>query len=172
MWLGAYWLRGFQCHGSHFTLRSALAHVHTPYLYLRNGLTDCAQICCEFVTQSAVTQSVCGVGGLHGGRFARWAVCTVGGLRDWRFAQLAVCAVGGLRGGWRFSCLAVCAVGGLRGWRCDVRTQPLPVTVRPPPPVTVRPPPPPPPTRVTHRVRVVNCIGRLAGRRPGDRSVT
>ena len=129
----------FTCHGSHFTLRSASAHVHTPYLYLRNGLTDCAQICCEFVAQS-----VCSVGGLRGGRFARWAVCAVGGfarwavcavgdlcggrfarlavyavggLRGWRFARLAVCAVGGLRGGWRFGQLAVCAVGGLRGWR-------------------------------------------------------
>ena len=46
----------FTCHGLHFTLRSARAHVHTPSLYLRNGFADCAQICCEFVTQSAVTQ--------------------------------------------------------------------------------------------------------------------
>ena len=114
----------FTCHGSHFTLRSARAHVHTPYLYIRNGLADCAKICCVFVTQSAVTQSVCAECGLRGGRFARWAVCAVGGLRSgrfarlagWRFAWLVVCAVGGLRG-WRFARLAVCAVGGLRGWR-------------------------------------------------------
>ena len=116
----------FTCHGSHFTLRSARAHVHTSYLYLRNGLSDCAQICCVFVTQWAVTQSVCAVSGLRGGRFARWAVRAVGGLRGWpvavcavgrwRFARLAVCAVGGLRG-WRFARLAVCAIGGLRGWR-------------------------------------------------------
>ena len=111
----------FTCHGSHFSLRSARAHVHTPYLYLRNGLADCAQICCEFVTQSAVTQSaarwaVCAVGGLRGGRFARWAVCAVGGLRGERFARWAVCATRGLRG-WRFAQLAVCAVGGLRSWR-------------------------------------------------------
>ena len=101
----------FTCHGSHFTLRSARAHVHTPYLYLRNGLADYAQICCEFVAQS-----VCAVGGLRGGRFARWAVCAVGGLRGGRFARWAGCAVGGLRG-WRFTRLAVCAVGGLRGRR-------------------------------------------------------
>ena len=114
----------FTCHGSHFTLQSARAHVHTPYLCLRNGLADYAQICCAFVTQSAVIRSACAVGGLRGGQFARWAVCAIGGLRDWRFARLAVCAVGGLRG-WRFARLAVCAVdvcavggfGGLRGWR-------------------------------------------------------
>ena len=101
----------FTCHGSHFTLRSGSAHMHTPYLYLRNGLADCAQICCEFVAQS-----VCAVGGLRGGRFARLAVCAVGGLRGgWRFGQLAVWAVGGL-GSWRFGQLAVCAVGGLRDW--------------------------------------------------------
>ena len=88
----------FTCHGSHFTLRFARARVHTPYLYLRNGLADCAQICCAFMTQSAVTQSVCAVGGLRGWRFARLAVCAVGGLRGWRFARLAVCAVGGWRG--------------------------------------------------------------------------
>ena len=106
----------FTCHGSHFTLRSALAHVHTPYLYLRNGLADCAQICCEFVTQSAVTQSVCAVGGLRYWRFAQLAVCAVGGLRGWRFARLAVCAVvGGLRG-WRFAQLAVCAIGDFARW--------------------------------------------------------
>ena len=95
----------FTCHGSHFTLRSARAHVHTPYLYLRNGLADCAQMCCEFVSESAVTQSVCAVGGLRGWpvgglrgcRFARLAVCAVGSLRDWRFARLAVCVIGGLR---------------------------------------------------------------------------
>ena len=110
----------FTCHGSHFTLRFARARVHTPYLYLRNGLTDCAQICCAFVTQSAVTQSVCAVGGLRGWRFAQWAVCAVGDLRGWRFARMAfarfaVCAVGGLRvGGLRGGCV-VCAVGGLRG---------------------------------------------------------
>ena len=69
---------------------------------------------CAFVTQSAVTQSVCAVGGLRGWRFARLAVCAVGGLRGWRFARLAVCAVGGLRG-WRFARLAVCAVGSWRG---------------------------------------------------------
>ena len=118
----------FTCHGSHFTLRSARAHVHTPYLFLRNGLADCAQLCCEFVAQS-----VCAVGGLRGGRFARLAVCAVGGLRGWRFARwLAVCAVGGLRSerfaqravyatgglrGGRFTRLAVCAIGGLRDWR-------------------------------------------------------
>ena len=113
----------FTCHGSHFTLRSARAHVHTPYLYLRNGLADCAQICCEFVAQS-----VCAVGGLRGGwRFAQLTVCAVGGLRSgrvyaigglrgWRFARLAVCAIGGLRD-WRFARLAVCAIGGLRGGR-------------------------------------------------------
>ena len=120
----------FTCHGSHFTLRSARAHVHTPYLsYLRKGLADCAQICCAFVTQSAVTQSVCAVSGLRGGwftRLARLAVCAVGGLHGWRFARLTVCAVGGLRGwrlrGWRFafggSRLAVCV------WRfalCSLR---------------------------------------------------
>ena len=131
----------FTCHGSHFTLRSARAHVHTPYLYLRNGLGDCAQICCVFVTQSTVTQSVCAVGGLRCGRVARWAVYAVDGLRGWRFARLAVggwrgwrlarlavCAIGGL-GGWRFAVCAVgglrggcvvCAVGGLRGWRFAV----------------------------------------------------
>ena len=109
----------FTCHGSHSTLRSARAHVHTPHLYLRNGLADCAQIWCAFVTQS-----VCAVGGLRGWRFARLAVCAVGGLRGWRFARLAVCAVGGLRGGW-FPRLAVCAVcvwwfafGGLRLEAC------------------------------------------------------
>ena len=75
----------FTCHGSHFTLRFALTRVHTPYLYLRNGLADCAQICCAFMTQSAVTQSVCAVGGLRG-------------LRGWRFARLVGCAVGGWRG--------------------------------------------------------------------------
>ena len=127
----------FTCHGPHFTLRSARAHVHTSYLHLRNGLADCAQICCAFETQSAVTQSVCAVGGWRVGQFARLAVCAVGGLRSWRFARLAVCAVGGLRGwrlrcwrfarlavcavgclrGGRFARLAVCAVGGLRGWR-------------------------------------------------------
>ena len=94
------------CHGSHFTLRSARAHVHTSYLYLRNGLADCAQICCVFVTQSAVTQSVCAVSGLRGGRFARWAVCAVGGSRGGRFARLA----GGRLRGWRFARLAVRAV--------------------------------------------------------------
>ena len=88
----------FTCHGSHFTLRFARARVHTPYLYLRNGLADCAQICCAIMTQSAVTQSVCAVGGLRGWRFARLAVCAVGGLRGWRFARLAVCAVGSWRG--------------------------------------------------------------------------
>ena len=97
----------FTCHGLHFTLRSARAHVHTSYLYLRNGLADCAQICCVFVTQSAVTKSVCAVSGLRGGRFARWAVRAVGGLRGW---PVAVCAVGGLCG-WRF---ARFAFGGLR----------------------------------------------------------
>ena len=71
----------FTCHGSHFTLRFARARVHTPYLYLRNGLADCAQICCAFMTQSAVTQSVCAVGGLRGWRFARLVVCAVGGWR-------------------------------------------------------------------------------------------
>ena len=106
----------FTCHGPHFTLRSARAHVHTSYLHLRNGFADCAQICCAFETQSAVTQSVCAVGGLRVGRFARWAVCALGGLRVGRFARWAVCAVGGLRS-WRFARLAVCAVGGLRGWR-------------------------------------------------------
>ena len=122
----------FTFHGSHFTLRSARAHVHTPYLHLRNGLADCAQICCVFVTQSTVTKSVCAVGGLRCGRFARWAVCAVGGLRCGRvcavgglrdgrfarFARLTVCAVGGLRG-WRFARLAVCTVGGLRGGRFE-----------------------------------------------------
>ena len=102
----------FTCHGSHFTLPPARAHVHTPYLYLRNGLADCAQICCVFVTQSAVV-------GLRGWQCARLAVCAVGGLRDWRFARLTVCAIGGLRGlsGGRFARWAVCAVGGLRGWQ-------------------------------------------------------
>ena len=38
-------------------------------------LAVCAQICCEFVTQSAETQSV-----------ARWAICAVGGLHGGRFA--------------------------------------------------------------------------------------
>ena len=28
----------FTCHGPHFTFQSARVHVHTPYLYLRNGL--------------------------------------------------------------------------------------------------------------------------------------
>ena len=76
----------FTCHGSHFTLRSARAHVHTPYLYLRNGLADCAQICCEFMTQPVARWAVCAVGDLRGGRFARLAVYAVGGLRSWWFA--------------------------------------------------------------------------------------
>ena len=47
----------FTCHGSQFTLRSARAHVHSPYLYLRNGLADCAQIllCCDPISFELIT---------------------------------------------------------------------------------------------------------------------
>ena len=133
----------FTCHGSHFTLRSASAHVHTPPLYIRNGLTDRAQICCVvgsvLVTRLShvmghilhcdlqvrtCTPHICISGmawpialkfvvNLWSNQFARWAVCAVGGLRGGRFARWAVCAIGGLRG-WRFARLAVYAVG---GWR-------------------------------------------------------
>ena len=128
---------------SYFTLRSAHAHVHTPSLYLRNGLTDRAQICCVvgslLVTRLShvmghishcdlhvrtCTPHICISGmawpialkfvvNLWPNQFAWWAVCAVGGLRGRRFARWAVCAVGGLRGG-RFARLAVHAVGGFR----------------------------------------------------------
>ena len=126
------------CHVTHFTLRSARAHVHTPYLYLRNGLTDRAQICCVVGSLLVTRLSHCGlhvrtctpisVAQERLGRLRSNLLCICdpiscdpislrgGRLAGWRFARLAVCAVGGLRG-WRFARLAVCAVGGLRGWR-------------------------------------------------------
>ena len=128
---------------SHFTLRSARAHVHTPYLYLRNGLTNRAQICCVvgslLVTRLSQVMGHISHCGLHV-RTCTPHICSSGTawpialkfvVHVWpnqlwpnQFARwavcavgrLAVCAVGGLRG-WRFGRLAVCAVGGLRGWR-------------------------------------------------------
>ena len=61
------------------------------------------------------SRSVCAVGGLRDGRFARlaFAQLAVCGLR---FTRFAVCAVGGLRA-WRFARMAICVLGGLRSWR-------------------------------------------------------
>ena len=137
---------------SYFTLRSAHAHVHTPSLYLRNGLTDRAQIYCVvgslLVTRLShvmdhishcdlhvrtCTPHICISGmawpialkfvvNLWPNQFARWAVCAVGGLRGGRFARFAFggwgFVFGGLRLGFGGLRLAVCAfqfaVGGLR----------------------------------------------------------
>ena len=59
----------FTCHVSHFPLRSARAHVLTPSLYIRNGLTDRAQICCVveslFVTRFSHVMGHISHCGLH-----------------------------------------------------------------------------------------------------------
>ena len=125
---------------SHFPLRSARAHVHTPSLYIRNGLTDRAQICCVveslFVTRFSHVMGHISHCGLHAPRTCTPHIYTYirNGLAD--CAQIccvfvtqsavtqSVCAEGGLRGGrfarlagWRFAWLVVCAVGGLHGCR-------------------------------------------------------
>ena len=127
------------CHISHCGLHVCSVHVHTPSLYMRNGLTDRAQICCVvgslLVTRFSHVMGHIPHCGLHGRRYVHTPHLYLrNGLADCAqicctFVTQSVCAVGGLRGLRLVVCVWRFAFGGLRfavcgwslavdGWRC------------------------------------------------------